>query len=296
MIAIDIQKQLQTGTATLALNIQMQIAQGAMVSLLGSSGTGKTTLLRMLAGLSRPDGGHIIVNDQVWFDANTRMFKPPQARSVGMVFQDYALFPNLSVADNIAYALNKTDTRQLAHLLEITGLSALSQRLPGSLSGGQKQRVALARALARVMLTESRILLLDEPLSALDEGLRHQLQDELLSLHRQFGLTTILVSHDVGEVFKLAQQVYCLEAGRIARQGTPAEIFLHQQVQGKLNLQAQVLAIRQEEVVYVLSLLVGQEIVDIIASASEVTGLNVGDRITMSAKAFSPLIFKQPNG
>ena len=295
MIVLDVQKQLLAGTGKVTLNVQMQIAQGAIVSLFGSSGTGKTSLLRMLAGLCQPDGGQITVDGQVWFDAAKRFCRPPQTRSVGMVFQDYALFPNLSVADNIAYALKKTDSRQLTYLLEVTGLSELRQRLPASLSGGQQQRVALARALARVALTESRILLLDEPLSALDESLRHQLQDELLSLHRQFGLTTILVSHDVGEVFKLTQQVYCLEAGRIVRQGTPAEIFLHQQVQGKLNLQAQVLAIRQEDVVYMLSLLVGQEIVEIIASDTEVTGLNVGDRITMSAKAFSPLIFRQPD-
>jgi molybdate transport system ATP-binding protein len=161
--------------------------------------------------------------------------------------------------------------------------------MPGSLSGGQKQRVALARALAR----RPKLLLLDEPLSALDGTMRSLLQDELLSLHQECGLTTLLVSHDIGEVFRLSQKVIQLEKGKVVRAGTPAEVFLQQRVQGKLNLRAQVLSIRREDVIYVLSLLIGQDIVEIIASEDEVKGLKIGDLISIATKAFSPLIFRE---
>lgn len=292
MIELDLQKQLQGAAGAILLDVRMRVEQGAFVSLFGPSGAGKTSLLRMLAGLSQPDRGYIRVDGEPWFDRVRRINLPPQQRRIGLVFQDYALFPNLNVRENVAYALEKAQASQLARLLEMTGLAALQERLPGSLSGGQKQRVALARALARVLGGGQRLLLLDEPLSALDTEMRSQLQDELLQLHREFGLTTILVSHDIGEVFKLSQQVLVLEQGRIIRCGSPAQVFLQQQLQGKLNLQAQVLAVRQEEVVYILSLLIGQDVVEIIAAEDEVAGLKAGDRIAISAKAFSPLIFR----
>lgn len=296
MIDIDLQKQLHSASGTVLLDVRLRVEQGAFVSLFGPSGAGKTSLLRMLAGLAAPDSGRIVVDGRPWFDREQRINLPPQQRAIGFVFQDYALFPNLSVRDNVAYALEKlqvkSQTAQLARLLEMTGLSALQARQPASLSGGQKQRVALARALARVLGGQQRLLLLDEPLAALDADMRSQLQDELAQLHREFGLTTILVSHDLGEVFKLSQQVHVLEQGRISRCGTPAQVFLQQQVQGKLNLQAQVLAVRREEVVYILSLLIGQDVVEVIADEQEASGLKAGDRIAISAKAFSPLIFR----
>ncbi|MFZ6693272.1 ABC transporter ATP-binding protein [Undibacterium sp. SXout20W] len=299
MISIECRKQLAGATGHLQLNVQMQIEQGAFVTLFGASGAGKTSLLRMLAGLTQPDSGRIEVGGEVWFDSEKRLSLSPQQRLVGVVFQDYALFPNLTVAENVAYALHKSQLSQAPRLMALTGLSQLSDRLPANLSGGQKQRVALARALARVLpvpgatmaAKKSSLLLLDEPLSALDAALRGQLQDELLMLHREFGLTTLLVSHDIGEVFKLSQQVFVLEHGKILHSGSPAEVFLQQPSQGKLNLQAQVLAIRKEDVVFILSLVVGQDIVEIIASHDEVAHLQVGQRIAISAKAFSPMLF-----
>jgi len=291
MIQMSLRQTLASASGPVELDVEIAIAEQAFVTLFGPSGAGKTTILRMLAGLTKPAQGRIVVAGQVWFDHQTRYWLPPQQRSVGMVFQDYALFPNMSVAENIAYALNPLHAAQLPRLLEVNGLSALRDRLPASLSGGQKQRVALARALARVISSEPRLLLLDEPLSALDTELRAQLQDELLRLHREFGLTTILVSHDIGEVFKMSQQVFVLEQGKILHSGSPAKVFLQQQVPGKLQLQAQVLAIRKEDVVFILTLLVGQDIVEIIASDDEVAALHVGDPIAISVKAFSPLIF-----
>jgi molybdate transport system ATP-binding protein len=288
VIDIALTKMLHGVGGSLQLNVQATLEPGSFVTLFGPSGAGKTTILRMLAGLTDPDGGRISVNGDIWFDSDKRIKLPPQKRSIGFVFQDYALFPNLSVRDNVAYAAGSGDQRWVDELLELTGLAALAHRLPATLSGGQKQRVSLARAIAR----KPALLLLDEPLSALDAQLRGQLQDDLALLHQRYGVTTLLVSHDVGEVFKLSQRVLRLEAGRIVQSGTPAEVFLQQRLAGKLSLRAQVLAIRREEVIHIISLLIGQDIVEVIASDNEVRGLRQGDIVSVSVKAFSPVIFK----
>ncbi|MEB0137747.1 MULTISPECIES: ABC transporter ATP-binding protein [unclassified Undibacterium] len=292
MITFDCQKSLQSSQGALRLDVQFELAAGACAALFGVSGAGKTTLLRMLAGLTAPDSGCITVDGQCWYDSARGINLPPQQRALGLVFQDYALFPNLNVAQQVAYALPAGQEQVCQRLLELSGLAALRERLPAQLSGGQKQRVALARALGRVIGSQARVLLLDEALTALDSAMRAQLQDELIQLQREFGLTTLFVSHDVGEVFKLAQQVFLLENGTVARSGSPSEMFLQQRMQGQLLLQAQVLAVRREEVVFILSLLVGADIVEIIAAADEVQNLQVGERIAISAKAFSPLIVR----
>ena len=288
MIDITLAKSLASVSGPLQLEIDTRIDKGDFVTLFGPSGAGKTTILRMLAGLTLPDSGKIVVNGKTWFDAQRRINLPPQKRAIGFVFQDYALFPNLSVRENIAYAVGKNEVRWVNELLDLTDLGALRDRLPSMLSGGQKQRVALARAIAR----KPALLLLDEPLSALDLELRSQLQNELTSLHQRFGLTTLLVSHELGEIFRLSHKVLRLEEGRIVQTGTPAEVFLQKRLAGKLNLHAQVLSIRQEDVVYVVSLLIGQDVIDVIASNDEVAGLHQGDRVAVSAKAISPFLFR----
>lgn len=284
MIEFAFTKTLHGSAGSFRLDTESVFDAGSFVTLFGSSGAGKTTILRMLAGLAQPDSGRIVIEGQTWFDSQKRINLPPRKRAVGFVFQDYALFPNLSVRDNVAYAANKGNTDWVEELIVLTGLTSLQLRKPDSLSGGQKQRVALARALAR----KPALLLLDEPLSALDAGLRTQLQDDIAGLHQRLGFTAILVSHDMGEVFKLSQQVLVLEQGVIARRGTPAEVFLHKTVAGRFNTRAQVLTVRHEEVVYVVSLAIGQDIVDVIASEDEVAGLKPGDAVSVSAKAFSP--------
>lgn len=288
MIDIRLAKTLDSPGGSLQLDIDARIDKGAFVTLFGPSGAGKTTILRMLAGLARPDQGRIVVDDTVWLDSAAGIDVPPQKRAIGFVFQDYALFPNLTVRQNIAYGAAVHDSLWIDELVEMMALGGLQHRLPATLSGGQKQRVALARAVARRPM----LLLLDEPLSALDAALRRRLQDDLARLHRHLGLTTILVSHDVGEVFRLSQQVLRLDAGRIVQSGSPAQVFLERMLSGKFNLQAQVLAVRKEEVVHIVSLLIGQDIVDVIASDDEVAGLRTGDTVSVSTKAFSPFLFR----
>lgn len=288
LIEIALSKTLQSAGGPFRLDIEATIESGSFTTLFGASGAGKTTILRMLAGLAAPDAGRLVVDGVAWFDSTARIDLPPQKRSIGLVFQDHALFPNLSVRQNIAYATGRNDAAWVDELLELTGLAGLQRHLPGMLSGGQKQRVALARAIAR----KPALLLLDEPLSSLDMALRSRLQDDLCRLHRRFNLTTLMVSHDIGEVFKLSQRVLKLEAGRLVQSGTPAEVFLQHRLAGKLNLQAQVLAVRREEVIHIVSLLLGHDIIEVIASDDEVAGLRQGDMVSLSAKAMSPFLFR----
>jgi molybdate transport system ATP-binding protein len=289
VIHIDARKQLQTADGPLELAIQADIAEGEFVTLFGKSGAGKTTLLRILAGLTDPDAGTLVVGDETWFDGARAIRRAPQERKIGFVFQDYALFPNMSVRGNLEFALeNKRDRAHVDELLALMELGALAHRRPAELSGGQRQRVALARALAR----RPRILLLDEPLSALDAETRLRLQDELLKLHRTFKLTTLLVSHDLGEVFKLSDRVLAIEHGRIVRQGKPLEVFGDLMVSGRVEFTGEVLAIERNDVVYAVSVLVGNRIINVIATDEEIRALRIGDKVVLLSKAFQPMLQK----
>ncbi|SFN29400.1 molybdate transport system ATP-binding protein [Chitinophaga sp. YR627] len=224
MIDFALQKTLHTAEGELPFNVSARIERGQFVGLYGVSGAGKTSVLRMLAGFMKPDDGYIKVGSDFWFYGEEAFHMPTQHRSIGFVFQDYALFPNMNVEENIAFALRKNESRTIVdELLELTGLKNLAKRKIQTLSGGQQQRVALARAIAK----RPALLLLDEPLSALDSGMRAQLQETLLDVHKRYGLTTILVSHNAEEMVKLADTVIHLENGRFQRQMPPASFFLN---------------------------------------------------------------------
>ncbi len=195
--------------------------RGEFISLLGPSGCGKTTVLRMIAGFETPNVGRIEIDGEDVTDMPTRL------RRVGMVFQSYALFPNLTVEGNIAFGLRvsgmgKRDiTRRVDEMLELIGLPTLRRRYPAELSGGQQQRVALARAVA----IRPRILLLDEPLSALDAQIRVSLREDLRDLQRQLGITALFVTHDQEEALALSHRVVVMSHGRVEQIGTPAEVY-----------------------------------------------------------------------
>ncbi|MEQ6290464.1 ATP-binding cassette domain-containing protein [Vogesella sp. GCM10023246] len=280
MIRFKLQKQL---SPRLTLDVAAELPPGQITALTGDSGAGKTTLLRLLAGLSHADSGTLAVGDEQWI--NGRHSLPPQARGVGMVFQDYALFPHLDVRHNIAYGASRDDLPLVEELLTLTGLAAHAGQRPAQLSGGQRQRVALARALAR----RPRLLLLDEPLSALDPALRSRLQDELLLLQQRFAVTTVLVSHDIPEVFKLASQVLQLADGRIARRGSPAQVYLQGSTAGRLHLNATVLAIQPADLLWRVTVQSGGSMVDILLDHDEAAGLRVGSPLPLLACNLTPL-------
>lgn len=193
--------------------------------LFGVSGSGKSTVVRCLAGLDRPEHGRICFGQQTWFDQQSGIFVPPRKRGVGFVPQDYGLFPHLSTAHNIGYALQALPRaerqRQVAKTIDWLGLQGLGHRRPAELSGGERQRVALARALVR----RPRLLLLDEPLSALDLPTRLRLRSELRLLLRQLDIPTILVTHDRSEALALGDQLILMHAGRVVQQGPVHEVF-----------------------------------------------------------------------
>jgi sulfate transport system ATP-binding protein len=206
-------------------DVTLDIQPGELVALLGPSGSGKTTLLRVIAGLNLPDRG------RVYFDGEDATNLPVQDRRVGMVFQNYALFKHMTVADNIAYGLRVRPRRlrpaadviaaRVNELLSFVQLDGLGKRFPAQLSGGQRQRVALARALA----IEPRVLLLDEPFGALDARVRKDLRRWLREVHQETSLTTIFVTHDQDEAMELADRVVVLNEGRIEQIGTPEELY-----------------------------------------------------------------------
>jgi putative spermidine/putrescine transport system ATP-binding protein len=209
------------GPNTVVRNLDLEIQKGEFISLLGPSGCGKTTVLRMIAGFEKPNAGHITVDGEDVTHLN------PAQRNVGMVFQAYALFPNMTVAENVAFGLKvdgKSDSEiksRVAEMLDLVKLPQLVDRYPYQLSGGQQQRIALARALA----ISPRILLLDEPLSALDAKIRVSLREEIRSVQRKLGITTVFVTHDQEEALSMSDRVVVMSEGRIEQLGTPLEIY-----------------------------------------------------------------------
>ncbi len=288
MIHIKLRKKLKGSGGEFSLDIDIKLNKGEFATVFGKSGAGKTTILRMLAGLDRPESGLIKVNSDLWFDSEKGINLPPQKRKVGFVFQDYALFPNMTVEENILYGMETPDSRYLKFLLETVKLEKLKDRKPDTLSGGQKQRVALARALAR----RPEILLLDEPLSALDIDTRKELQEELYKIHKELGLTTILISHDFSEVFRLSDRVFVLDKGKILKSGRPEEVFIQERISGKVKFSGEIIDIKKEDVIFIVSVMVGNNIIRVVADRSEIENLSVGDRVIVASKAFNPFILK----
>ena len=209
------------GPAQALADVTLTFPDGGFFGLLGPSGSGKTTLLRAIAGFVQPDRGRILIGDQPVERVAV------EDRNIGMVFQNYALFPNMTVAENVAFGLEvrripaSDRARRVAEVLDLVQLGPLGNRKPAELSGGQRQRVAMARAI----VTRPRVLLLDEPLSALDRALRVEMQIELKRIQREVGITTIFVTHDQEEALTLSDQIGILKDGRLVRHGPPRAVY-----------------------------------------------------------------------
>ncbi len=283
MISLKIRKPLIGSGGEMLLDVALEIEKGAFVALAGPSGSGKTTLLRILAGLEEAQG-RIEVEGETWLEGKRSL--APRHRGIGFVFQDYALFENMSVEENLLFV--RKDRELAEELLEMTGLTELRRRLPGTLSGGQKQRVALCRAL----MNRPKLLLMDEPLSALDPQMRAKLQDDILALHKAFGTTTLMVSHDPSEIYRLVGRVVVLEHGGIIRDASPKEALLQTQGSQKFSLVGELLEIVRVDVIHVAVVAIGQQLVEVVLDSEDVGRFTVGERVRVSTKAFAPSLGK----
>lgn len=289
MIDLSIQKTLDSSHGKMSLSIELQIARGTFTAIQGKSGAGKTSLLRMIAGLMQPDSGKIEVLKETWFDSKGRINLKIQKRRIGYVFQDYALFPNMTVFENLKFPLKKTDDNQvLSDLIEVMELGDLQNAKPNRLSGGQKQRVALARALVQ----KPQLLLLDEPLSALDTEIRQKLQTYILKIHREFNLTTLMVTHDTAETLKMADQLVILDQGKVVNKGTPTDVLTNKSLSGKFQFSGEIITIEQQDVISIISVLVGNQLVKVVSDLDDTSNLNIGDKVLVASKAFNPIIQK----
>ncbi|MSN95960.1 ATP-binding cassette domain-containing protein [Campylobacter sp. FMV-PI01] len=276
MIEFSIKKELLGVNGVLNLDVSMKLENGEFLALSGDSGSGKTTILRCLAGLEKSKA-YIKVDNEIYQD--DKVFLPPQKRSIGFVFQDYALFENLSVERNLLFA--NQDKFLCDKILSLLDLTKLKNRKPHTLSGGQKQRVALGRAVMRM----PKILLLDEPLSALDVNLRSKLQDEILKIHKEFNITTILISHDSDEIYKLANRMAILEGGKFTNIGTPKQILLKTKGSQKFAFYGRVLEIQRIDCVFLVTISIAQQLTQVVVCDLE--DIKVGDNVMISTKAFN---------
>jgi molybdate transport system ATP-binding protein len=288
VIRFSLKKKLHGAQGDFLLELEFEMGADELIVILGPSGSGKTTLLRMLAGLEKPEEGFIEVKGEVWYDSKRGINLPPQKRDVGFVFQDYALFPNMSLFENIAFGMKKKDTQRVMELLRLAGLEQLKDKKPSGLSGGQKQRVALLRALAR----EPKLLLLDEPLSALDPETAITLREEIKKFQRSFNIPTIMVSHNREDALSLASRVLLLSEGKIKSVGKPKDVLFSRRESPKFSLNGIVLEKEIAEYACILSVAVGSEVVQVVVPKDQEKEFKPGDRVLLSTKAFVPIVRK----
>ncbi len=256
MIKFGLHKEFKSHGKIIRIQLKAECEEGKIIAIYGKSGAGKSSLLRMLSGLMNPDKGFISIDNEIWFDSANKKNVKVNKRNIGFLFQDYSLFPNMSVLKNILYGLEKSKDQELIdRIIEIGDLKDLLHRNPATLSGGQQQRVALARAIVR----KPKLLLLDEPLSALDSEMRIKLQKEILAINSIIKTTIIFVSHDLPEVFKLADEVLVIDKGVFIKRGTPTEVFVNE----KTDLIGEFISINKGEKNKSLRILVDGKIVSV---------------------------------
>lgn len=241
MIVVNVQKKLNGANGEFVLDLQATFQTKQIYAIFGESGSGKSTFFKMLSGILLPDSGNITFNDEIFFDKEKKINKAIWKRKIGFVFQNYALFPHLNVYKNMVFGLDSKMKGKIDDLIALLNLHNLCDKKPKNLSGGQSQKVALARAI----LSNPDILLLDEPFNGLDKDTKNLLQEELKKILKHFDFTTFLISHDIAEVFFLSQKVLVLQDGKFARYGTPDEVFLQKKDVSEKRICGKVLSVRE---------------------------------------------------
>jgi len=281
MVEVNIQRTLRSATGQMNLQVDFKLKRGSFTTLYGHSGAGKSSVFRMLAGLMKPNSGRIVVNGTTWFDDQKKINLPPQKRNIGLVFQDYALFPNMTVEENLLFALKKGQSeKKVRELIDVVDLGDLQYHMPKTLSGGQKQRVALARALVQ----KPDLLLLDEPLSALDHNMSIKLQNYLIQIHQEYELTIIFVSHILAEILKMSSHILLLDQGKIIERGHPIEILTHKSPPGEILLTGDIIHTDIDN--GTIEVLIGKNVVRLNVDEMKMSGLHPGDVIQFSPNSF----------
>ncbi len=289
VLDISLKKQFGSPKQTHTMVLSLTIQAGDFVSVFGPSGAGKTSLLRMIAGLIHPDEGHIIVDGVPWFDSKKNVALPPQNRDIGIVFQHHMPLPHMSVRQNAYFSLkDKHDTAFADALLEMVGLADYARHKPHTLSGGEQQRLAMVRALAR----KPKLLLLDEPFTALDNALKEHIHQEICGLCQRFGITTLFVSHTLADIYRLSHYVFVLEKGEIMRHGKPEMVFASLEQSGKMQFTGHIIRIVSDDIIHIAVIQVGNHIVNAVLSENEARLFAPGNRVLLSAKAFQPMLMK----
>ena len=279
MISLAYQKKFSTKDSPFTLDVALQVGRGEVVALYGPSGSGKTTIFRLMTGLLPPDNGFLSIDDRYLYHAARKINKPPQQRRIGYVFQDYALFPSKTVWDNIRFALsNRRDVARVQELVELMELQGLERHKPAQLSGGQQQRVALARALAQ----QPEVLLLDEPLAALDPPTRRRLQNYLQVIQKRYALTILLISHDLDEIMELADRVYTINQGRIVDSGPPARLAKDPLAAEKLLVEGTITALQRNGPFFCAAVSASDQVFTVPIAASDYSALQVGANIVLT--------------
>jgi len=273
------------------LDVSFDVPRGKITALFGPSGAGKSSILRLISGLEIAEDGSISNGNETWFDKAKGINLHPQQRSVGFVFQDYALFPHMTVEKNVVYGIKeKWRMKEIKDLIAIAGLSGYELHYPAQLSGGQKQRVSLIRAIAR----KPDILLLDEPFSALDWQTRIQLQEDVKNIIKQFNVTTLYVTHEVTEVYKLANNVIVLESGKEVKRGTPEEVFLGKRLSTRVQVTGKVVGIEHDSIMASVTILHADQFFKTLIDTEELKSLNlrIGDDVIIGVKSSDVILFK----
>ncbi len=286
MLEFELIKHFGKGKRRFLIDVKAALPTGKIIGIFGPSGAGKSSLLRLLSGLEKADNGFIKINDKLWSDTNKRIFLKPQQRAVGYLFQSYSLFPNMTVMENLTFAAEKdTPFSTLEKLLIATQLEEKKDQYPASLSGGEQQRAALARALIR----RPSLLLLDEPLAALDETIRTSLQSYILSLHKRFQPTTLLVSHDRDELAKLCDLVIEMDGGKIIQTVTPNLLFGDTQTIDLTSNSYRILTLIRNKGQLIVEIVAGKQKIKLALNSASWPELKSGDTIQLTGTTFNLL-------